>query len=259
MLAGASGSLAYSPGDSWAHGLHPRTKCLMFALVAATLFAVGRAFGLGLLAAGSFAVVASSSPRPGEMKGLVRLVLALAAISVLLNALFTPGRRLPGPEEAALWPTYEGAYRGAVAALRLAALAALAFALVTTTSPRDLGEEVEGTLGRIPALRGAGLAVDVAARFAPGFIADAGRVRAIRSVRVGSGTLGFAGRLREAGSYVLPLMISAVRRAERLADAMESRCYSGRRTAARGASRADYAALALTAAACALAVSVRGI
>jgi energy-coupling factor transport system permease protein len=259
MLAGTREFLAYSPGVSWVHGLHPRTKWLMFVFVAATLVAVGRAPGLAIIAGGAFAVVAAARPSGDKVKGLVRLVLLLAVISLLLNAVFTPGRRFPGPEEVALWPTYEGAYRGAAAALRLAALAALAFALVTTTSPTELGEAVEGTLGRIPALRGAGLAVDVAVRFTPGFVADANRVRAIRSVRVDSHALGPAGRLREAGSYVLPLMVSAVRRAERLADAMESRCYSGRPGGARGARLGDFAALSLTVATCALAVILREV
>jgi energy-coupling factor transport system permease protein len=259
MLAGTSGFPAYSRGDSWIHGLHPRTKCLMFLLVAASLVAVGRPLGLGLLAGVSFAVAAASSPGRSEVRGLVGLVVLLAAISLLLNSLFTPGVRLPGPAGAPLWPTYEGVYEGEVAALRLAALAALAFALVRTTSPSELGETVEGTLGRIPAFRGAGLAVDAAARFSPGFVADANRVRAIRSIRVNSRALGPVQRLREAGSYVLPLMVSAVRRAERLADAMESRCYSGSSGGTRTAGREDYAALALTVAACALAVALRGV
>ncbi len=249
----------YSPGDSPMHRLHARTKYLMFFLVAATVLAVGRPVGLGLLAGCSLAAVAASSPRRAQVNELVRIVLVLSAVSLLLNALFTPGRRLPGPELVAIWPTVEGAYRGAVAALRLAALAALSFALVMTTSPRDLGEAVESSLGKVPGLRGAGLAVDVAARFAPGFAADAARVKAIRSVRVSTTGLGLGSRLREAGSYVLPLMVSAVRRAERLADAMDSRCYTGRSGLPRGAGRADYAALALTLAACGLALAFREV
>lgn len=190
------------------------------------------------------------------------MLAVLALVSVVLNAIFTPGSRLPGPGGAPLWPTAEGLEQGWEAALRLMAMALMGFAFVTTTHPRDLGEAVDRTLGRIPALSGAGLAVDVASRFAPGFIADARRVAAIRAVRLKTNELSVVGKIRESGMSVLPLMVCAVRRAERLADAMAARCYEGGRGRLRagrkGFGRADFAVLAATAAVCCVALLLRG-
>ncbi len=256
MLSSSQGPCGYAPGESCVHRLYPATKALIFLAAVVTLLAVREVPGLGLLAAGGCAAVAASRPSRAGAVGLVRLLIVLAFAAVLLNALFATGERLPGPGWAPLWPTYEGLNRGVVAALRLVAMASLAYALVTTTSPRELGEAVENSLGRIPVFRGAGLAVDVAGRFVPGFIGDARRVRAIRAVRVNASGLGLSGRLREAGSYVLPLMISAITRAERIADAMAARCYRGGR--AKGPGRrlrgVDWTALALTGAVCAVAL-----
>ena len=244
------------------HRLHPRTKALVFVSIVGALLAVKTSPGLMILAAAGCAAAVESAPRKKDLTRLARVLVTLAFVGLLLNALFTPGRTLSGPSWAPLWPTVEGLHRGALAALRLVGMASLAFALSTTTCPRALGEAVEGSLGRIPSFRGAGLAVDVAARFAPAFIDDARRVRAIRSIRVNPKGIGPLGRLRETGTYILPLMISAVRRAERLADAMAARCYvvgrgrAGARTPRPQA--ADYAALALTGALCALALLIRG-
>lgn len=240
------------------HRLDPRTKALMFAAVVATALIAGRMESLAVICLGGGLAVTLAGPAGTHVRGLVRLLAVLVIAALLLNSLFTAGRPLPGPSGAPLWPTFEGVSRGAVASLRLTSMACVAFALVTTTCPRRLGEAIEGVLGRISALRGAGLAMDVASRFIPDFIRDANRVRAIRSVRVDRRGIGLLGRLKEAGSTVLPLMILAVRRSERLADAMAARCYDGPRgrsaMAKPGTRRADWIALLGTAALCAVAL-----
>jgi len=236
------------------HKLDPRTKALVFVAVFACALIVSGLAGLSVLAALGVAAVVLAAPRTGQTLGLIRLLALLAFVAFLLNALFTPGRALPGPSGAPLWPTFEGLERGAAASLKLVNLACVAFAMVTTTCPRSLGETVERVVGRIPPFKGAGLAFNVAGRFAPDLLRDARRVRAIRSVRGNPFGSGIAARLKEAAASILPLMISAIRRAERLSDAMAARCYQGadgrtqmKRTSA---GPADLVAVCLTAVAC---------
>ncbi len=261
MLGSSYAFGGYVPGSSPLHRLNPYTKASMLLGVVVTIFVASTAAPIGLVAAACFAAVATSPAGRGGTPGLLRLVSVLAVAAFVLNALFTPGPRLPGPEAAPIWPTVDGLDRGGIAALRLAAMAALGFALVTTTSPRDLGEAVERTVGRIPGLRGAGLAVDVASRFTPGFITDARRVAAVRSVRVNTRDMGVVDKLRDGGSSLLPLMVSAVRRAERLSDAMAARCYEGGRVGMRGLQMGwpDLAALAATVVVCSVALVLEGI
>jgi energy-coupling factor transport system permease protein len=122
---------------------------------------------------------------------------------------------------------------------------------------------VERVVGRIPLFTGVGLAFNVAGRFAPDLLRDARRVRAIRSVRGNPFGSGIAGRLKETAASVLPLMISAIRRAERLSDAMAARCYqgsAGRTTLKRtSASAVDLVAVFVTAVACGAALFLGGV
>lgn len=262
MLGSSYSFAGYVPGDSWMHGVAPGTKALMFVCVLVCALISRGLAGLSVLSALGIAAVALGSPRRSHVFGLVKLLVVLLIAALLLNGFFTPGRGLEGPLEPPFWPTYEGLARGAEACLRLLCLACVAFSLVTTTCPRDIGETAERTLGRFAPFRGAGLALDVAGRFTPDLLRDARRVKAIRSVRGNPYGKGIAGRIKEAGASVLPLMISAVRRAERLSDAMAARCYgASARRPGRGLSKAgrrDWMTICFTGVACGAALFLRG-
>jgi energy-coupling factor transport system permease protein len=214
--------------------------------------------GLLLLLGGGVAAVALGRPDMASVGGLLRIVAVLMGAAFLLNALFTPGVRLPGPSSSPVWFTEAGVREGLAAALRLASMACLAFSLVGTTSPRQLAEAVDSTLGKVSPFRGAGLAVNVACRFVPDFVQEAQRMRVIRSIRTPGRKSGIRSRIQGAGSTMLALIVIAVRRAERVADAMTARCYrSGSpRTAWRPGrfTIADGIALVIAAALCVSAV-----
>jgi energy-coupling factor transporter transmembrane protein EcfT len=214
--------------------------------------------GLVALLGGGGTAVAVARPPRAFLIGLVRILVVLAGAAVLLNAFFTPGIRLPGPSQAPLWPTTAGVREGIETALRLVSMACVVFALIATTSPRQLAEAADSALGRLPAFRGAGLAVNVACRFFPDIVQEVRRMRLIRSVRMKGRRLSIWSRLSEAGSMMLVLVVIVVRRAERVADAVTSRCFeSGApRTAwrPRRFTSADGVALAATFALCACAL-----
>ena len=243
-----------SPGDSLLHRLDPRTKLLMFPALSVAAAAAGTYAGLLLLLCGGIIGVYLARPGAARLLGLLKLLAVLMGAAFLLNALFTPGTRLPGPSAVPFWPTDAGLGAGLAAGLRLASVACFVFSLVATTSPRDLSEGADLTLGRLAPFRGAGVSVNVAFRFLPEFIQEAQRMRLIRSLRRRGQKLGFKSKLLEAASMMLALIVIAVRKAERIADAMTARCYQSgaERTAwrPRTFTLADGTALGVTAALC---------
>jgi energy-coupling factor transport system permease protein len=258
MLTVSHSFAAFSPGDSPLHRLDPRTKMLM-ALCLGVVAVAARSYpGLVVLLGGGIAAILLARPGADCVFGLLKIVLVLAGAALLLNGLFTPGIRLPGPSSAPIWPTEAGVSAGFTAALRLVAMACIVFSLVVTTSSRQISEGVDLTLGKLSFFRGAGLAVNVACRFLPDFVQEAQRMRLIRSVRAPHRKLDLRSKLREAGSMMLALVVIAVRRAERVADAMTARCYES--GAARTTWRprrftmADGVALGITSIACLLAI-----
>ena len=247
-----------SAGDSLLHRLDPRTKLLMFPALGVAAAATGAYQGLLVLLCGGIVAVYLARPGSAGVLGLLKIVAVLMGAALLLNALFTPGTRLPGPSAAPIWPTDAGLRAGAVAALRLGSVACFVFSLMATTSPRDLSEGADLTLGRFAPFRGAGLSINVAFRFLPEFVQEAQRMRLIRSVRRAGGRLALKSRLVEASSMMLALVVIALRKAERIADAMTARCYrsGAERTAwrPRRFTTADGAALGVTAVLCAAAL-----
>ena len=260
MLTVSHPFAAFVPGDGLLHRLDPRTKMAMVLALGLASAAARTLPGLLVLLGGGAAAVAVARPPARYLVALLRILLVLAAAALVLNGLFTPGSRLPGPSEVPIWPTVEGVAAGIVAAVRLLSMACAAFALVATTSPGQLAETVDVALGRFAPLRGAGVAANVAFRFLPDFIQEAQRMRLIRAIRTPGRALDVISKLREAGSIMLALIVIAVRRAERVADAMTARCYQGggARSAwrARRFTGADGAALGATAALCTAALIV---
>ena len=150
---------------------------------------------------------------------------------ILLNGALTPGlsvfQDLPGISLL----SDEGLRRGAFFALRLTALVLLASLLTLTTSPLDLADGLERLLG--PARRvgvpvhDLAMTLTIALRFVPTLADEAERLRRAQLSRGADIERGITRRIRGMTSLLVPLFLSAFRRADRLAMAMEARCYRG--------------------------------
>jgi energy-coupling factor transporter transmembrane protein EcfT len=202
-------------------------------------WAVGLALGATLaspgpaLAAVALLVVASfvASRRITALVRLLPSALALAAFAVVVNACLTKGAPLfPS------WPwspSREGLALGATLAARLA-LTALAFAWLAATSEvaAVLDALRSGPLARLGrAGDRLGLVALVALRFGPLVAEEAGRLVRAVSMRAGRRPGPWA-----APAIAVPLVLTAVRRADRLAYVLEARHYgSGPRTPPAGA------------------------
>lgn len=222
----------YVPGDSAVHRLDPRTKLVVATLYVVALFFLERWPGYAV--AGAFVAAAwalSALPARLLVRSL-RPVLWIIALTVALHALWTApeGRVLArwGPIRV----TAEGLDTGLRNGVRIGLLIVSSSLLTLTTSPIQLADGIERLMRPFqrfgfPAHELA-MMMTIALRFIPTLIEEADRIikaQMARGADFRSGPL--LQRIRSLVPVLVPLFVSAFRRADELALAMESRCYRG--------------------------------
>lgn len=220
----------FFPGNSAVHRLDPRTKILMVLVYVALVFLVHNFWGYGLLViflAGSI-LLSRISPR-FVMKGL-KPVFIFVLITGVFNLFFTGGNVLW--QWGFLKVTEEGLYFAAFMVLRLVFLILGTSLLTLTTSPIALTDGIERLLSPFKRIgfpaHELAMMMTIALRFIPTLMEETDKIIKAQSARGAdfeSGNL-----LRRAKAMIpilIPLFISAFRRADELATAMECRCYRG--------------------------------
>ena len=219
----------YYPGDSFLHRLDPRTKILGLILYMIGLFLVENFFGYTYVFAFTALVIGFSGiPLKILLKG-VRSLWFLILLTLVLNFfLFSEG--------TVIWQfwifklTKEGIYKGFFMALRLILLVNITSLLTLTTSPIVMTDGLEKLMRRIhlPMAHELAMMMTIALRFIPTLIDETDKIMKAQSSR-GADFEG-GNLLKKAKGLVpllVPLFISAFRRADDLAMAMEARCYRG--------------------------------
>ena len=221
----------FVPGDSAVHRLDPRTKILamiayivlVFLVQSMAAFAVPFLFvALALLLSGVPLSYVWSSLKP--MRWLI-------AFMFLINLFFTQGERVL----FSWWivrVTAEGVRQAVFISLRLILLVAGTSLLTLTTSPIALTDGLERLLKPLARIRfpahELAMMMTIALRFIPTLLEETDRIRKAQMARGAdfeSG--GLIARARAMVPILVPLFVSAFRRADELAMAMESRCYHG--------------------------------
>lgn len=220
----------YYPGDSLIHQLDPRSKLLIVFALILGLFLVNTLAGLGGFAV-LIVVMALLARIPfGYLLRSLRPLLIVIILTFALNALFTPGEAVI--KVGFITATREGVERGTFMTIRLALLITASSLLTLTTSPMALTDGIERVLNPfrrigVPAHEFA-MMMTIALRFIPTLMEEADRTMKAQMARGAdfeSGSL-----VRRARSFIpllVPLFVSAFRRADELATAMEARCYRG--------------------------------
>ena len=221
----------YFPGNTVAHKLDPRTKILLVVLYITALFTAKSFLAYGLMALVLAACVRVS--RVG-LKALVKglkPVLFIIIFTGILNLFFTPG-------EGVLWAwgplqiTTSGLRNAAFMVLRIMLLIMGTFLMTYTTSPISLTDGLERLLNglkrfRVP-VHELTMIMSIALRFIPTLIEETDKIMSAQKAR---GADFESGNLMEKAKalvpILVPLFISAFRRADELATAMECRCYHG--------------------------------
>ena len=221
----------YFPGNSVIHRLDPRTKLVLLVVYIVALFlAVGPAsYGLMLV----FLLVSigiSGIPGKAFIRGMKPLVFILV-FTGLLNLFFTQGEKIL----LNLWGItlyWEGVVRSIYMVARILMLIAGTFLLTYTTSPIALTDGLESLLGPLKHIKvpvhELAMMMCIALRFIPTLIEETDKIMSAQKARGADFETGkLMDRVKALVPILVPLFISAFRRADELATAMECRCYHG--------------------------------
>lgn len=221
----------YFPGNSVIHHLDPRTKLIMLIVYIVGLFTAGGWVSYGLMFL-FLAVIIGISQIP--LKSIVRGMKPLVFILVftgLLN-LFMVGGETVLVKFWIITITLEGLIRAFFMVSRILMLVTSTFLLTYTTSPIALTDGLESLLGPLKKIRvpvhELSMMMCIALRFIPTLIEETDKIMSAQKARGAdfeSGSL--KQRVKALIPILVPLFVSAFRRADELATAMECRCYHG--------------------------------
>ncbi|MBE6750412.1 MAG: energy-coupling factor transporter transmembrane protein EcfT [Ruminococcaceae bacterium] len=223
----------YFDSKSIIHRIDPRNKIILMILFIVFIFLSQNFFALLLACACVFSVIlVSKVPLKMYLKNM-KAILPVLIFTAIINLFYGEG----GKVLLSFWfieITTVGIYKSLFMALRILLLIFISSALTYTTTPNDLTDAIESLLSPLRFI-GLGSAVhilammmSIALRFIPTLIEEAEKIMNAQKARgadLENGTL--IERVKALIPILIPLLISSVRRAYELAEAMECRCYNG--------------------------------
>ena len=221
----------YFPGDTVAHRLDARTKILLVMLYIIALFCAKSFTAYALLAAVLAVCVRVSRVGLRSLVRGLKPVLFIIVFTALLNLFFTPGERYV-LEWGFLRVSDTGLRNAVFMVLRIMLLIMGTFLMTYTTSPISLTDGLERLLNWMKRLHvpvhELAMMMSIALRFIPTLIEETDKIMSAQKARGADFESG--GLIQKAKALIpilVPLFISAFRRADELATAMECRCYHG--------------------------------
>lgn len=218
----------YFPGDTVVHRLDPRTKLLLVIVYIVGLFnSAGWASYAFVIIVTALSMAISKIKPKSALKGLKPLVIIII-LTAVLNIFYTDGT----PIVEGWIITWEGIERAVMMSLRIIILIVGTFMLTYTTSPIALTDGLEIMMGPLKKIKipvhEMSMMMSMALRFIPTLIEETDKIMSAQKARgadFDSGNL--FQRAKALLPILVPLFVSAFRRADELAVAMESRCYHG--------------------------------
>ena len=221
----------YFPGNTLAHKLDPRTKILLVVLYIVALFSAKGIVTYGLLALCLALCVRISKVGIKQLVRGLKPVLFIIIFTGVLNLFFTPGERYL-VEWGFLRISDTGLRNAIFMVVRIMLLIMGTFLMTYTTSPISLTDGLERLLNglkrfHVP-VNELAMMISIALRFIPTLIEETDKIMSAQKAR---GADFESGNLMQKAKALIPILvplfISAFRRADELATAMECRCYHG--------------------------------
>ena len=221
----------FFPGNSVVHKLDPRTKLVMLIVYIVALFVAVNWISYGLMFAFlALSVALSKIPPKSILRGMKPLVLILVFTGIL-NIFFTTGEHVL----VSFWKITiykEGLTRAFFMVIRILMLISGTFLLTYTTSPIALTDGLESLLSPLKVIKvpvhELSMMMCIALRFIPTLIEETDKIMSAQKARGADFENGkLMDRVKALIPILVPLFISAFRRADELATAMECRCYQG--------------------------------
>lgn len=221
----------YFPGDTVIHKLDPRTKLILVIVFIVALFLAVDWISYAFMFLVTAACIKVSTIRlKSILKGLKPLIFIICFTGIL-NLFYTKG----GTVLLDWWIftiTTEGIKRAFLMVVRIMLLITGTFLLTYTTSPIALTDGLEILLNPLKKIKvpvhEMSMIMSMALRFIPTLIEETDKIMSAQKARGADFESGnIFQRAKALVPILVPLFISAFRRADELATAMECRCYHG--------------------------------
>ena len=221
----------YFPGNSVIHRLDPRAKLVILVIYIVALFLAVSWLSYGLMLAFLLTCIAISGiPAKSFVRGMKPLIMILVFTGVL-NLFFTQGETVL-VSFFGITITLEGLVRAVFMVIRILMLITCTFLLTYTTSPISLTDGLEALLSPLKKItvpvHELSMMMCIALRFIPTLIEETDKIMSAQKARGADFETGkLTERVKALVPILVPLFVSAFRRADELATAMECRCYQG--------------------------------
>ena len=221
----------YYPAESPIHKLDPRVKLFTTLIYIIALFCFKGVLGLVIITAALAAVIKLSKvPFSFMVKGL-KAIVVLLLITAAFNLLLTPG-------DVTLWKwgvfqiSDSGIKNAVVMVIRLIYLIVGTSLMTLTTTPNQLTDGLEKSLAPLAKINvpvhAIAMMMSIALRFIPILIEETDKIMKAQMARGADFENGnLIQKAKAMIPLLVPLFVSAFRRADDLAMAMEARCYNG--------------------------------
>lgn len=221
----------FFPGDTPIHKLDPRTKLLCVILYIVALFNAKGPLTYGIMIAVLAVCILVSRVEWRALTRGLKPVYFIVAFTAIMNMFFTSGTPV-----ADVWLlrhiTWEGIISAVQMVLRIVMLIMGTFLMTYTTSPIALTDGLEHLLSPLKKLRfpvhELAMMMSIALRFIPTLIEETDKIMSAQKARGADFETGnLMQKAKALVPILVPLFVSAFRRADELATAMECRCYTG--------------------------------
>ena len=220
----------YFPGNTVIHRLDPRTKLLLTIVYIVALFLAKNYFSYLLMLVFLITCIVISKIKPKVILRGMKPLFIVIVFTGILNLFYTKGD--PIVEFWIFSISWAGIKSAVFMILRIMMLVTGTFLLTYTTAPMQLTDGLESLLGPLKATKlpvhELAMMMSIALRFIPTLIEETDKIMSAKKARGADFESGnIMHRAKAMLPLLIPLFISAFRRADELAIAMESRCYHG--------------------------------
>ena len=223
----------FFPGNSVIHKLDPRTKIILTVMFIVAVFMAANPVAFLVLLLTTVAVIAISGISFSVILKGVKPIIIILIFTIILNVFLTGGDGEPLVEFWVIKIYTEGIVKAVFMALRVLILIVGTSTLLTyTTSPISLTDGLESLLSPLKVIKVPvhtfEMMMTIALRFIPTLVEETEKImNAQKSRGADFSSGGLIKRAKALIPILIPLFVSAFKRAEELATAMECRCYRG--------------------------------
>ncbi|MBR6632947.1 MAG: energy-coupling factor transporter transmembrane protein EcfT [Clostridia bacterium] len=223
----------YFSGDSALHRLDPRTKIILVLIYVVTVFLAKNLFSLTFLLVTAIVLVALSGISAKIVLRSIKPVMILIIFTAVINIFLTTSTDAPLINWGVIKIYKQGIVNAVFMIVRILSLIIGSSVLLTyTTSPITLTDGIERLLKPLKKLHvpvhDFAMMMTIALRFIPTLLEETDKIISAQKARgAGFDSKGLVNKAKAFLPILIPLFVSAFRRADELAVAMECRCYRG--------------------------------